>query len=85
MASYNLLLKKPVAKDVRGVPQRDVERILKLIETLANEPRPNGCEKLLDREIYRIRQGRYRILYEILDQELVVLVIKGGSRDPVYD
>jgi len=65
-------------------PLPDVQRVLKRIESLVEDPRPTGCEKLVDREIYRVRQGRYRILYEILDDVLVVLVIKVGSRDAVY-
>lgn len=84
MASYNLRFKKSVSKDLHSIPKKDMKRILSQIEKLANDPRPPGCEKLVDREVYRIRQGRVRILYEIQDQELIVLVIKVGSRDSVY-
>jgi mRNA interferase RelE/StbE len=84
MASYSLRFKTSVSKDLRSIPKKDVQRILACIEKLANDPRPAGCEKLVDREIYRIRQGRYRILYEIQDQELIVLVLKVASRDSVY-
>ena len=84
MARYSLQFKESVTKDLRTLPKKDVQRILKRIESLAEEPRPSGCEKLVDREFYRIRQGRYRVLYEILDDVLVVLVIKVGSRDAVY-
>jgi mRNA interferase RelE/StbE len=84
MARYSLQFKRSVTRDLRGLPKKDVRRILKRIESLAENPRPIGCEKLVEREIYRIRQGRYRVLYEILDDVLVVLVIKVGSRDAVY-
>ena len=84
MASYSLHVKTSVSKDLRSIPKKDVKRILAWIKKLANDPRPAGCEKLLDREIYQIRQGRYRILYEIQDRALIVLVIKVGSRDSVY-
>jgi len=84
MARYSLQFKKSVTKDLRSLPKKDVRRILKRIESLAENPRLAGCEKLVEREIYRIRQGRYRVLYEILDDVLVVLVIKVGSRDAVY-
>jgi mRNA interferase RelE/StbE len=84
MARYSLQFKRSVTKDLRSLPKKDVRRILKRIESLAGNPRPIGCEKLVEREIYRIRQGRYRVLYEILDDVLVVLVIKVGSRDAVY-
>ena len=85
MARYSLRFKKPVAKDLRNLPKKDVQRILKRIQSLAENPRPTGCEKLVDREFYRIRQGRYRVLYEIQDDVLVVLVIKVGLRDPCID
>lgn len=84
MARYSLRFKKSVAKDLRNLPKKDVRRILKRIESLADDPRPRECEKLVDRGIYRLRQGRYRILYEIQDEVLVVLVIKVGGRDTVY-
>ncbi len=84
MASYSLHVKTSVSKDLRSIPKKDVKRILALIEKLADNPRPAGCEKLVDREIYRVRQGKYRILYEIQDQALIVLVSKVGSRDSVY-
>jgi len=84
MARYSLQFRKSVAKDLRNLPKKDVRRILKRIESLAEDPRPRGCEKITGREIYRVRQGHYRILYEIRDDVLAVLVIKIGSRDGVY-
>jgi len=84
MARYSLRFKTSVAKDLRNLPKKDVRRILKRMESLADDARPSGCEKLVDSEIYRLRQGRYRILYEIEDEVLVVLVIKVGGRDTVY-
>jgi len=84
MARYSLQFKASVAKDLRRLPRKDVQRILKRIDALAVDPRPSGCEKLVDREVYRIRQGRYRILYEIFDDVLIVLVIKVGSRETAY-
>ena len=84
MARYSLRFKKSVPKDLRNLPKRDVGRILRRIEYLADDPRPRGCEKLSSREVYRVRQGRYRILYEIADDVLIVLVVKVGSRDTVY-
>jgi len=84
MARYSLRFKKSVAKDLRNLPKKDVQWILRRIEHLADDPRPHGCEKLSSREVYRVRQGRYRILYETADKELLVLVIKVGPRDSVY-
>jgi mRNA interferase RelE/StbE len=84
MGSYRLAFKQSVAKDLRAIPQGDVARILKRIESLADEPRPPGSEKLSGQERYRVRQGVYRILYEIRDEDLVVLVVKVGHRREVY-
>jgi mRNA interferase RelE/StbE len=84
MARYELRFKASVAKDLRGLPKGDVRRILERIETLRDDPRQPGSEKLSAQERYRVRQGNYRILYEILDAEVVVLVVKVGHRREVY-
>lgn len=84
MASYKLVFKKSVSKDLRDLPKQDVQRILQRILLLADDPRPPGCEKLSGSERYRVRQGTYRIVYEITDQTLTVLVVKVGHRREVY-
>jgi mRNA interferase RelE/StbE len=84
MASYELVFRKSVAKDLRAIPNQDVKRILKRIKALAEDPRPVGCEKLSGQERYRVRQGVYRIVYEIEDERLIVLVVKVGHRREVY-
>ena len=84
MASYELVFRKSVAKDLRVFPKQDVKRIMQRILALADDPRPSGCEKLSSLERYRIRQGVYRIIYEIEDSRLVVLIVKVGHRREVY-
>ena len=84
MASYELVFRKSVAKDLRAIPKSDINKILQRIRALAHEPRPAGCEKLSVQERYRIRQGHYRIVYEIEDHRLVVLVVKVAHRKDVY-
>ena len=84
MARYSLQFKKSVTKDLRSIPKKDVRRILRRIGALADDPRPAGCEKLTTRELYRIRQGCYRILYQIHDDLLVVMVITVAKRSDVY-
>ena len=84
MARFELRLKPSVAKDLHGIPQEDVRRILARIETLRENPRPPGSEKLSGQERYRVRQGNYRILYTIADAEVVVEIIKIGHRREVY-
>ena len=84
MGSFKIIFKQSVAKDLRQIPKKDVARILKRIEALRAEPRPLGVEKLSGQEKYRIRQGVYRILYEILNNELIVVVVKIGHWRDVY-
>jgi mRNA interferase RelE/StbE len=84
MGKYSLVFKKSVAKDLRALPKKDVRRILKCIDALADDPRPTDCEKLSGQARYRVRQGAYRIVYEIHDDSLVVVVVKVGHRRDVY-
>jgi len=84
MGSFEIIFKQSVAKDLRQIPKKDVARILKRIEALRTEPRPPGVEKLSGQEKFRIRQGVYRILYEIQNNELIVVVVKIGHRRDVY-
>ena len=84
MASYRLEFRGSVARALRAIPNADVARILTRIEALADNPRPPGCEKLSGLPRYRIRQGLYRIVYEIRDDVLLVLVVKVGHRRDVY-
>lgn len=84
MEKYKLVFKKSVAKDLRDIPKRDVAGILNRIRMLATEPRARGCEKLSGQERYRARQGVYRIIYEVRDDVLVVVVVKIGHRKRVY-
>lgn len=84
MANYELIIRTSVAKDLRSIPNEHVARILAHIEQLRTNPRPHGCEKLSGQERYRIRQGAYRILYEISDQRAVVTVVKVAHRREAY-
>jgi len=83
MAAYRVLFRESVWKDLRSIPKKELQRILHRISALGDEPRPPGAEKLTGEERYRIRQGRYRIVYSIQDQELTVWVVKVGHRKDV--
>ncbi len=85
MANYKVTFKKSVAKDLRAIPKQDVKRILSRIDTLTDNPRGEGCIKLSGQERYRVRQGLYRIIYEIQDERLVVQVVKIGHRSNIYE
>lgn len=84
MVAYKLFFKKSVQKDFDSIPKKDLKRILSRIESLSEDPRPKGCEKLTGQERYRLRQGQYRIVYSIQDDELTVWVVKVGHRKDVY-
>ncbi len=84
MAKFEIVFKQSVTKDLRGIPNLDVARILARIEALQDDPRPPDSRKLSAQERYRIRQGIYRILYEIRDAQLQVVVVKVGHRRDVY-
>ena len=84
MASYKIVIKQSVAKDLRPIPNKDVRRILNRIEQLAENPRLPGAEQLTGDIKYRIRQVNYRILYTIEDEIITVTVVKVGHRLDVY-
>ena len=84
MASYSLAFKRSVAKDLRPIPSQELQRILDRINSLREDPRPVGCVKLSGHDRYRVRQGMYRIIYEIQDTDLIVLIVKVVHRRSVY-
>ena len=86
MASYKLLIKRSAAKELEEIAgKKDRQRITQRILALADDPRPPGVEKLSGTsEKYRIRQGNFRIVYEIHDDQLVVNIIRIGDRKDVY-
>ncbi len=83
MGRYKIVFRKSVTKDLRRIPNRDLRRILAAINSLSDEPRPLGSERLSGQERYRMRQGNYRIICEIKDDEVVVVVVKVGHRRDV--
>ena len=79
MAAYKVYFRESVEKDLRAIPKKDLKKILDRIEMLSQDPRPSGHEKLTGRERYRIRQGRYRIVYSVQDKEVTVWIVKVGQ------
>jgi mRNA interferase RelE/StbE len=79
-----MYFKRSVWKDFEGISKKDLKRILQRIANLKDNPRPTECEKLTDQDRYRLRQGRYRIVYSVQDNDLTVWVVKVGHRSDVY-
>jgi len=84
MVKFSIRFKKSVRKDLRKIPKADVQRILQRIDALQDEPKPPQSEILSGDTKYRIRQGNYRILYEVDEDVLTVCVVKVGHRKDVY-
>jgi mRNA interferase RelE/StbE len=86
VASFKLVIKRSAAKEIESIDRKKTrQRVVDRILELAANPRPHGCEKLSGKFArYRIRQGQFRILYEIKDEELVVYVVKVADRRDVY-
>jgi mRNA interferase RelE/StbE len=84
VANYSILFTRSAAKELSRVPTKDRQRIVTKIGALAGNARPADAEKLSADEKYRIRQGNDRILYEIVDTQLIVTVVRIGNRREVY-
>ncbi|MCH8259598.1 MAG: type II toxin-antitoxin system RelE/ParE family toxin [Planctomycetes bacterium] len=77
---------KPSAdRELRRLPIEVQKRIVRAVELLARDPRPAGVVKMAgDENLWRIRMGTYRIVYEIHDNRLIVLVLRVGHRKNIY-
>jgi mRNA interferase RelE/StbE len=86
VAEYKIGLRKSAAAEIDALPtKKDRQRIVARIQTLASNPRPQGSEKLAgEQDRYRLRQGRYRILYSIGDAVLTVIVVRVAHRKETY-
>lgn len=84
MAKYKVFIKKSAANELENIHKKDLKKIVKRVQSLAENPRPRGSQKLSAQERYRIRQGNYRIVYSIQDEELTVQIFKIGHRREIY-
>jgi mRNA interferase RelE/StbE len=86
VAEYKLLVKPSAAKEIEAIgTKRDRQRIVRRIQALGAEPRPEGYEKLAGvSALYRIRRGNYRVIYTVNDAQRIVEIIKVGHRREVY-
>ena len=84
--TWQIVVKASAAKELASLGNKqDRQRIVQAIEALAQNPRPPGCEKLSGQiDLYRVRTGSFRVVYEIIDNRLVISVIKVGHRKNIY-
>jgi mRNA interferase RelE/StbE len=82
---YSIEWDTKAVKELRALEKKDRQRILERVATLGRDPRPPGCKKLhKEQAAYRIRVGEYRVIYQIRDTQLLVLVVRVGNRRDVY-
>lgn len=85
MANYNIELTRTAEKSLRTIPKRDVQRLVAAIDMLALTPYPNGSRKLSGfSNVFRVRVGQYRIVYEVIELTITILILKIGHRKDIY-
>ena len=81
---YKIFIEKSALKNLSKIPLQDQSRVINSIQKLSKNPRPSGNKKLSGRDAWRIRVGNYRVIYEIHDDRLIILVINIGHRKDIY-
>ena len=84
MERYKILIKKSAAGELGKIPRKDLEKIVRRVRDLEQDPRPSGCRKLSGKDKYRLRQGDYRIVYAADDSRRIVEIYKIGNRREIY-
>ena len=83
--SYRVIIPKPVQKQLNNLPQKIRLRLIAAIRLLEDNPRPDGVKKLRGYDnTYRIRVGSYRVIYEIEDRKMIVLILSSIHRKDAY-
>jgi len=83
--AYTILLAPPAERQLKAFTPSVQKRLVRRLKTLRENPRPQGVKKLAGEDnLYRIREGDYRIIYTIDEKELIVLVVKIGDRKEIY-
>lgn len=88
MAEFTVLIKESAQREFDALEKKDRELVGRRITALAIDPRPQGCKSLKGKRfkgLFRIRSGNYRIVYQVQDERLVVLIVKIGDRKDVYE
>ena len=81
---YRVELRRRAQRSLDKLPKYDFEAVVQAIEELAGTPRPRGVEKVRDSDLWRIRQGDYRVVFAIDDDHRLVTVVRIGHRREIY-
>ena len=81
---YQVLIEKRARKSLLKISRQDQARVIKAIQNLKDDQHPLGSKKLVGRDAWRIRIGKYRVIYEIYDDKLIVDIIDLGHRKDIY-
>jgi mRNA interferase RelE/StbE len=81
---YRIEILRAAQKQLAKIDRSFQKRIIDAVYDLAENPRPAGCQKLSGRPAWRIRVGEYRVIYEIHDNRLLILVVAMGGRKDIY-
>ena len=81
---YNIKFEKRVSRDLKKIDKKEIPVILDQINQLTENPYPSNASKLKGRDAWRIRTGNYRIIYSVVEHDLLILVVKIGHRKDVY-
>ena len=82
--AYRIEIRPAAKKALESLEKRDYLRIRKAVDNLADNPRPRGCVKLAEIDAMRIRVGSFRVIYTIVDEKLLVVVLRIGNRKNIY-
>ena len=82
--SYSIEILRFAQRQLSKIGRKHQQSIIDAIRVLADDPRPSGCKKLSGRPAYRIRIGSFRVIYEIHDKQLLVIIVTIGDRKDVY-
>ena len=83
--TYRIEFTPLARRQIKKLPREVQKRIIERVEELASNPRPAGVKKLVSGEnLYRVRVGEYRAIYQIRDRELIVVIVKVGHRREIY-
>lgn len=84
MANYKIEIKRSAEKELRSIPKKDITKIIEQIQNLAFDPMPKNSIKLTNDFRRRLKIGKYRVLYSIENEKLVIFVVKIAHRKKAY-